>query len=65
MTQSPNPFARSIYENVAYGARIHGLFTETSEMANHVESCLRRADLWDDVKDILHGEAGSHLSVGQ
>lgn len=65
VAQSPNPFARSIYENVAYGARIHGLCRETAEMDSHVESCLRRADLWDDVKDILHAEVGSHLSVGQ
>lgn len=65
VAQSPNPFARSIYENVAYGARIHGLAGEAAAMDSHVESCLRRADLWEDVKDILHAEVGSNLSVGQ
>jgi len=65
VAQSPNPFARSIYENVAYGARIHGLAGETADMDSHVESCLRRADLWEDVKNILHAEVGSNLSVGQ
>lgn len=65
VAQSPNPFARSIYENVAYGARIHGLAAASADMDSLVESCLRRADLWDEVKDVLHAEAGSHLSVGQ
>jgi phosphate transport system ATP-binding protein len=65
VAQSPNPFAASIYENVAYGARIHGLARATADMDSHVESCLRRADLWEDVKDILHAEVGGHLSVGQ
>ncbi|WP_420899289.1 phosphate ABC transporter ATP-binding protein [Fertoeibacter niger] len=65
VAQSPNPFPSSIYENVAYGARIHGLASRPGEMDSLVESCLRRADLWDEVKDILHAEAGGHLSVGQ
>ena len=65
VAQSPNPFAASIYENVAYGARIHGLAPEPADMDSLVESCLRRADLWEDVKDILHSELGGHLSVGQ
>jgi len=65
VAQSPNPLARSIYENVAYGARIHGLATTSTEMDSLVESCLRQADLWDEVKDVLHAEAGNDLSVGQ
>jgi len=65
VAQSPNPFALSIYENVAYGARIHGLTRNRADMDGHVESCLRRADLWDEVKDKLLADLGSDLSVGQ
>jgi phosphate transport system ATP-binding protein len=65
VAQSPNPFAMSIYENVAYGARIHGLSSDQADMDRHVESCLRRADLWVEVAGTLHEAAGSSLSVGQ
>lgn len=65
VAQTPNPFTSSVYQNVAYGAHIHGLAASGADMDRHVESCLRRADLWDEVKDILHSEAGSNLSVGQ
>jgi len=48
--QKPNPFPKSIYENIAYGPRIHGLATGKSEMDEIVEKSLRRAGLWDEVK---------------
>ena len=63
--QRPNPFARSIFENVAYGARIHGIVRDRADLAAHVEDCLRRAQLWDEVKDDLHAKSGSDLSGGQ
>lgn len=62
--QKPNPFPKSIFENVAYGARIHGLAANKSEMDEIVEKALRRAGLWDEVKDRL-GDAGTALSGGQ
>ena len=65
VAQKPNPFPRSIYENVAYGARIHGLKRGRADMQVHVESCLRRAHLWDEVKDKLHRADGTELSGGQ
>ena len=65
VAQKPNPFPWSIYENVAYGARIHGLTRSKAEMARHVETCLRRAGLWDEVKDTLHSKVGTDLSGGQ
>ncbi|MDJ1006702.1 MAG: phosphate ABC transporter ATP-binding protein [Paracoccaceae bacterium] len=65
VAQKPNPFASSIYENVAYGARIHGLERNRAEMDAHVEACLRRAMLWDEVKDDLHRKTGHDLSGGQ
>jgi len=65
VAQKPNPFASSIYENVAYGARIHGLERNRAEMDEHVEYCLRRAMLWDEVKDDLHTKTGHDLSGGQ
>lgn len=65
VAQKPNPFASSIYENVAYGARIHGLERNRAEMDAHVEACLRRAMLWDEVKDHLHTRTGHDLSGGQ
>ena len=64
VAQMPNPFPWSIRENVAYGARIHGIVAGRAETDAYVERCLRRADLWDEVKDILH-EPGTHLSNGQ
>lgn len=65
VAQKPNPFTSSIYDNVAYGARIHGLKNSQSKLDDHVEYCLRRAGLWDEVKDALHEQAGTDLSGGQ
>ena len=62
--QKPNPFPKSIFDNVAYGPKIHGLAGTKSEMDGIVESSLRRAGLWDEVKDRL-GESGTALSGGQ
>jgi phosphate transport system ATP-binding protein len=62
--QKPNPFPKSIYENVAYGPRIHGLAANKAEMDAIVEKSLRRAGLWDEVKDRLT-DAGTALSGGQ
>jgi phosphate transport system ATP-binding protein len=62
--QKPNPFPKSIYENVAYGPRIHGMTTKKSELDAIVEKSLRRAGLWDEVKDRLH-QSGMGLSGGQ
>jgi phosphate transport system ATP-binding protein len=62
--QKPNPFPKSIYENVAYGPRIHGLSTSRSELDEMVERSLRRAGLWDEVKDRL-SDSGTALSGGQ
>ncbi len=61
--QRPNPFPKSIFENVAYGVRVNGL-ANRSEMAGIVEKSLRRAALWDEVKDKLH-ESAHALSGGQ
>ncbi len=62
--QSPNPFPKSIYQNVAYGPSIHGLARRRSEMDEIVETSLRRAGLWREVKDRLN-QAGTSLSGGQ
>ena len=62
--QKPNPFPKSIYENVAYGPRIHGLAPAKRDMDRIVENALRRAGLWDEVKDRLH-DSGTALSGGQ
>ena len=62
--QKPNPFPKSIYENVAYGPRIHGLAAGKSELDAIVEKSLKRAGLWDEVKDRLQ-ESGTALSGGQ
>lgn len=62
--QKPNPFPKSIFENVAYGPRIHGLSTSKSELEGIVEKSLKRAGLWEEVKDRLH-ESGTALSGGQ
>ena len=62
--QKPNPFPKSIYENVAYGPRIHGLASSKSAMDQIVEQSLRRAGLWEEVKDRLP-ESGTALSGGQ
>ena len=62
--QKPNPFPKSIFENVAYGPRIHGLADGKAELDMVVEKSLRRAGLWDEVKDRL-GDSGTALSGGQ
>jgi phosphate transport system ATP-binding protein len=62
--QKPNPFPKSIYENVAYGPRLHGLTRSKADLDGVVESALRRAGLWDEVKDRL-GESGTAMSGGQ
>ena len=62
--QKPNPFPKSIYENVAYGARIHGLADGKAELDEIVEGSLGRAGLWEEVKDRL-AEPGTALSGGQ
>jgi len=62
--QKPNPFPKSIYENVAYGPRIHGLASSRQQLDTVVEQSLRRAGLWDEVKDRL-SESGTALSGGQ
>jgi phosphate transport system ATP-binding protein len=62
--QKPNPFPKSIYENVAYGPKIHGLTSSKSDMNDLVEWSLRKAGLWDEVKDRLD-ETGTGLSGGQ
>ena len=62
--QKPNPFPKSIYENVAYGPRIHGLATARADLDLMVEQSLRRAGLWDEVKDRL-SDSGTALSGGQ
>ncbi|WP_422022025.1 phosphate ABC transporter ATP-binding protein PstB [Pyruvatibacter mobilis] len=62
--QKPNPFPKSIYDNIAYGPRIHGIANNKREMDEIVETSLQRAGLWDEVKDRL-GEPGTGLSGGQ
>jgi phosphate transport system ATP-binding protein len=62
--QKPNPFPKSIYENIAYGPRIHGLARNKADMDQIVESSLQKAGLWNEVKDRLL-ESGTGLSGGQ
>jgi phosphate transport system ATP-binding protein len=62
--QKPNPFPKSIYENVVYGPRIHGLAKSKADLDVIVEKSLRRAGLWEEVKDRLH-QPGTGLSGGQ
>lgn len=62
--QKPNPFPKSIYDNVAYGPRIHGLARNRAELDEIVERSLRGAALWGEVKDRLQ-EPGTGLSGGQ
>jgi phosphate transport system ATP-binding protein len=62
--QKPNPFPKSIFENVAYGPRIHGMCRNKAELEELVTGSLRRAGLWNEVKDRLH-EPGTGLSGGQ
>ncbi|HEX8447845.1 MAG TPA: phosphate ABC transporter ATP-binding protein PstB [Sphingomonas sp.] len=62
--QKPNPFPKTIYENVAYGPRIHGLAAAKPDMDAIVEKSLKRAGLWEEVKDRLT-DSGTALSGGQ
>ena len=62
--QKPNPFPKSIFDNVAYGPKIHGLTSNKTELAELVEKSLRRASLWEEVKDRLDA-SGTGLSGGQ
>ncbi|MDP1729637.1 MAG: phosphate ABC transporter ATP-binding protein PstB, partial [Devosia sp.] len=62
--QKPNPFPKSIYENVAYGPKIHGLAHNRADLDEIVFSSIRRAGLWEEVKDRLN-EPGTGLSGGQ
>jgi phosphate transport system ATP-binding protein len=62
--QKPNPFPKSIFENVAYGPRIHGLAGDRTELDEIVTTSLQRAGLWDEVKERLH-QPGTGLSGGQ
>src|SRR5690606_1488209 len=62
--QKPNPFPKSIYDNVAYGPRIHGLARSRTDLDEIVETSLRRAALWNEVKDRLQAP-GTGLSGGQ
>ncbi len=62
--QKPNPFPKSIYENIAYGPKIHGTAESKAELDAVVERSLRRAGLWEEVKDRLD-DSGTALSGGQ
>jgi phosphate transport system ATP-binding protein len=62
--QKPNPFPKSIYDNIAYGPRIHGMARNKAELDEIVEKALRRGAIWDEAKDRLH-EPGTGLSGGQ
>ena len=62
--QKPNPFPKSVYDNVAYGPRIHGLAGDRTELDEIVQKSLERAGLWTEVKDRLE-EPGTGLSGGQ
>ena len=62
--QKPNPFPKSIYDNVAYGPRIHGITQSKRDLDHLVESSLQKAGLWNEVKDRVH-EPGTGLSGGQ
>jgi phosphate transport system ATP-binding protein len=62
--QKPNPFPKSIYDNIVYGPRIHGLARAKADLDEIVEKSLRKASLWEEVKDRL-GDPGTGLSGGQ
>src|SRR3546814_7444452 len=62
--QKPNPFPKSVYDNVAYGPRIHGLARDRTELDEIVETSLTKAGLWKEVKDRLP-QPGTGLSGGQ
>lgn len=63
--QKPNPFPKTIFDNVAYGPRLHGLCSGERELEGLVEDCLARAGLWDEVKDSWRRQLGTDLSGGQ
>ena len=62
--QKPNPFPKSIYDNVSYGPKIHGMCKDVSELDAIVEKSLKSAGLWDEIKDRLN-EPGTSISGGQ
>jgi phosphate transport system ATP-binding protein len=62
--QKPNPFPKSVYENIAFGPRIHGLAKDKVELDEIVVTSLKRAGLWEEVKDRLD-QPGTSLSGGQ
>jgi phosphate transport system ATP-binding protein len=62
--QKPNPFPKSIYDNIAYGPRIHGMAHDKTEMDEIVQTSLERAGLWNEAKDRL-AQPGTGLSGGQ
>ena len=62
--QKPNPFPKSVYDNVAYGPKIHGMCKDVSELDAIVEKSLKSAGLWDEIKDRLN-EPGTSISGGQ
>jgi phosphate transport system ATP-binding protein len=62
--QKPNPFPKSIYDNIAYGPRIHGLATHNGDLDDIVSNALEKAGLWEEVKDRLE-DPGTALSGGQ
>ncbi len=64
VSQAPNPFPKSIFDNIAFGPRIHGFYKDRAELARIVEESLQRTGLWDEVKDKLN-QAGTSLSGGQ
>jgi phosphate transport system ATP-binding protein len=64
VAQAPNPFPKSVFENVAFGPRLHGLYDTRDELEDMVETSLRRAGLWEEIKDHLD-QPGSSLSGGQ
>lgn len=62
--QKPNPFPKSIFENIAYGPKIHGLADSRVDLDEIVEGSLKKAGLWEEVKERLH-QPGTGLSGGQ
>lgn len=65
MPQEANPFPTSIWDNIAYGARLHRVAMDRGSMADLVEEVLRRCLLWEEVKDVLHRKRGTDLTIGQ
>ena len=65
ISQKPNPFPSSIYENVASGPRLHGLYATKAQLDEMVKNSLEQVGLWDEVKDYFYRRSGFDLSVGQ